>query len=425
MANARKIAVKALLQVNKNGAYSNLTFANILSSYNDITPADKALATMLFYGVLDRKISIDYYLSQYIKTKIEKLPPITHEALNIAVYQIMFTDKIPESAAVNESVNIVKGSKERYNASFVNGVLRSLLRNRPKEPMGNDIDSLSIKYSCPLFILNELIKDYGIDKAEEFLKASLEAPPVYIRVNTVRTTESQLVDILKKEGITVNTTDTKNALEVVGGIDVKKLKAFKEGLFHIEDLACQKSLEQLALKKGERVLDMCAAPGGKSFTMAQMLENEGELLAFDLYKKRAELITDGARRLGLDIIKSACADATVFNDSLGLFDAVLCDVPCSGFGVIRRKPEIKYKEITNYSELEQIQLKILENAANYVGHGGRILYSTCTVRRAENRGVVNAFLDKHSGYELKYDYTYMPHIDKTDGFYCALLVKCR
>ena len=425
MANARKIAVKALCDLEKNGAYSNVLLANMFSQNSDITPSDKSLATMLFYGVLDRKILIDYYLSQYIKTDIKKLQPITHQALRIAVFQLMFTDKIPQSAAVNESVKIVKASKEKYNSAFVNGVLRAILRNPPKEVKSNHKDYLSIKYSCPKVITDELVKDYNKEEAESFLKASNEAPPIYIRVNTVKTNAADLISALKSEGISVKSTDTENALEIVGGIDVNACQCFKNGLFHIEDLACQKSLANLNLKSGERVLDMCAAPGGKTFTMAQYMQNKGEIVACDIYPKRVELIKKGADRLGLDIIKPICNDATRLNDDLGKFNAVLCDVPCSGFGVIRRKPEIKYKEVTDFSELEDIQFKILENAANYIGEEGRILYSTCTLRKKENKTVIFAFLDKHIDYELKYEYTYMPHIDKTDGFYCALLKKCR
>lgn len=420
MANARKIAVRALVDVNKNGSYSNITLNNIFLS-EDISAVDKSLATTLFYGVLDRMITLDYALSCFIKTPVKKLSPLTHEVLRTALYQIMYMDRIPDSAAVNESVKIVKSSKEKYNAPFVNGVLRNILRNGIKLPQDDSLNSLEIRYSCPKQIIKGFIDDYGFDTAKNLLSHSLLKPPVTVRVNNVKITDDELVKILSN----AEKTDTKNALIIDGGIDINNCEEYKKGFFHIEDLACQKSIEKLSLKPYERVLDMCAAPGGKSFTAAQMMENKGEILSFDIYEKRAELIKKGALRLGLDIIKTGVLDAKVYKKDLGLFDAVLCDVPCSGFGVIRRKPEIKYKGTKDFSVLEKTQSEILNNASRYLKPDGRILYSTCTLRRAENENIVKAFLDKNTNYELQYEHTYMPHIDGTDGFYCALLKKSR
>ncbi|MCQ2440332.1 MAG: 16S rRNA (cytosine(967)-C(5))-methyltransferase RsmB [Clostridia bacterium] len=424
MANAREIAVRALIDVNKDGSYSNITLNNMFSS-EDLTAVDKSLATTLFYGVLDRMITLDYVLSLFIKTPVKKLSPITREALRTALYQIMYMDRIPQSASVNEAVKIVKSSKERYNAPFVNGVLRNVLRTGIAIPQDDSLNSLEIRYSCPKEIIKEFIKDYGIDTAKQLLSQSLLKPPVTLRVNNIKTTEDKLMEILSVQGVKADKTDTKNALIIDGGIDVGKCNAYKDGLFHIEDLACQKSIEKLSPKSGERVLDMCAAPGGKSFTVAEIMGNNGEVLSFDKYEKRAELINKGKKRLGLDIIKAGVCDAQTFNETLGLFDAVLCDVPCSGLGVIRRKPEIKYKGIEDFLKLQKIQSEILNNASRYLKTNGRILYSTCTLRRAENEDIVKAFLDKNTNYELQYEHTYMPHIDGTDGFYCALIKKSR
>lgn len=424
MANAREIAVKALVDVNKDGSYSNITLNNIFSA-SDLTAVDKSLATTLFYGVLDRMITLDYVLSLFIKTPVKKLSPITRETLRTAIYQIMYMDRIPHSASVNEAVKIVKSSKERYNAPFVNGVLRNVLRTGVNLPSGDSLNSLEIRYSCPKEIISGFIKDYGIDTAKSLLSQSLLKPPVTLRVNNVKTTEDKLIETLFEQGIKSYKTDTNNALIIDGAIDVGNCNAYKDGLFHIEDLACQKSIEKLSPKSGERVLDMCAAPGGKSFTAAEIMENSGEVLSFDKYEKRAELINKGKKRLGLDIIKTGVCDAQKFNETLGLFDAVLCDVPCSGLGVIRRKPEIKYKGIEDFLNLQEIQSEILNNASRYLKTNGRILYSTCTLRRAENEDIVKAFLDKNAGYELQYEHTYMPHTDGTDGFYCALIKKSR
>ncbi len=421
MANARKLAVKALVRVETDGAYSNITLGKILSVTPDITPADKALATALFYGVLDRKITIDYILSQYVKTPVSKISAYTLQNLRVALYQILYMDKIPQSAAVNEAVKLIKASKERYNASFVNGVLRNALRNPVTLPDDDSVKSISVRSSCPEWIVKTFIDDYGIDTAKQLLLSSLNAPPVTLRVNTLKITAEALVERLSKEGICAFI-DGQSTVTVDGGIDISNSKCYKEGLFHVQDAACQHTAETLSPKAGERVLDICSAPGGKTFTMAQLMQNSGELIATDLYEKRVELVRKGAERLGLTCIKALVCDATQKAD-IGTFDAILCDVPCSGLGVIRRKPEIKYKDTEDFGELQLIQQKILSNAASYLKKGGRLLYSTCTLRSAENDEQVKAFLDKNTGYELQYQHTYMPHIDGTDGFYCALIRK--
>ncbi len=424
MATARKIALKALCDVRVGGAYSNITL-NKYFSENDLSVPDKSLATAIFYGVLDRTITLDYVLSQHIKTPLKKVHPEALESLRIALYQIMFMDKIPDSAAVNEAVKLIKNSKQRHLSGFVNGVLRSILREGINLPSGKDVKSLSIKYSCPEWIIKSFVDDYGTDDTVNLLECSLQAPPVTLRVNTLKTNSNDLIDALLGENINTTNAKIENALEVIGGIDVTKSHTFKDGLFHVQDVASQTVVSILLPKSNERVLDLCAAPGGKTFTMAQYMENKGEIIACDLYEKRVELIKKGARRLGITNIKTIQNDATVKNDKIGKFDVVLCDVLCSGLGVIRRKPEIKYKDISEYEDITLLQTQILENAAEYLQPNGRILYSTCTLRKCENEGVIERFLDKHPQYELKYQHTFMPHIDGCDGFYCALLQKSR
>ena len=423
MANARKTALKALLEV-RGQAYSNITLNRFLNEA-DLSAADRALITAIFYGVLDRTITLDYVLSKHIKTPIKKVQPIALEVLRIALYQIMFMDKIPDSAAVNESVKIIKNSKQKHLSGFVNAVLRNILRDENKLPDGSDVFSLSIKYSCPEWIIESFINDYGIDNTVNLLEHSLMTPPVVLRVNTLKTDADLLAQKLSDEGINVKSVNIDNALQVVGGIDVTKSNAYNQGLFHIQDTASQTAVKTLSPLKNEDVLDICAAPGGKTFTMAQYMENTGKIIACDLYQTRVELVNKGAKRLGIEIINALQNDATVKNDTFIDFDAILCDVPCSGLGVIRRKPEIKYKDISEYSDITLIQSKILKNAASYLKGSGRILYSTCTLRKCENEGVIQGFLDKHPQYELKYQHTFMPHIDGTDGFYCALLQKSR
>ncbi len=423
MANARKTVLNALMEV-RQSAYSNITLNKFLNEA-ELSVADRSFATALFYGVLDRTITLDYVLSKFIKTPLKKVQPFALENLRMALYQIMYMDKVPDSAAVNEAVKMVKSSKQKHLSGFINGVLRSVLRADIILPDGKDSHSLSVKYSCPEWIINSFIDDYGFDNTLCLLEHSLLSPPVTLRVNTVKTDVTSLADKLSCEGITVKNSLIDGALEIVGGIDVTKSASYCEGLFHIQDTASQTAVSVLNPNKYEKVLDICAAPGGKTFTMAQYMENKGEIVACDLYEKRVQLIKKGAERLGLNNITVVKNDATVKNETFGQFDAILCDVPCSGLGVIRRKPEIKYKDICEYTDITLIQSQILENAAQLLNEDGRILYSTCTLRRCENEGVVQRFLDKYPQYELKYQRTFMPHTDGSDGFYCALLQKSR
>lgn len=422
MMNARKAAVTALLKVETDLAYSNIALNAVLKE-SGIEGSDKALASAIFYGVLDRKITLDYVLSLYVKTPLKKVKPFTLAVMRSALYQIMFMDKIPSSAAVNEAVKLVKNSKDSHSSGFVNAVLRNILRSEISIPSGNDIKSLSVRYSCPEWIIKSFINDYGEENTICLLEESLKPAPVIVRVNTLKCDADYLIKEFQNIGAHAEKCENENALIIKNGIDISNCALYKKGYFHAEDLASQTAVSVLSPKANERVLDMCASPGGKSFLMAELMENKGEIISCDLYEQRVALIKNGAKRLSLDIIKTKCADATVFDESLGKFDSILCDVPCSGLGVIRRKPDIKYKEETDFSSLSEIQYKILTNAANYLKSGGKILYSTCTLRREENENLVNRFIMEYNGFCKVYEHTYMPHIDKTDGFYCALLEK--
>ena len=234
MANARKIAVNALIEVSKNGSYSNITLNKILAT-DGLSETDKAFATALFYGVLDRRITLDYFISRHIKTSIDKVSPTALECLRIALYQILYMDKIPTSAAVDESVKIIKHSKEKYLSGFVNGVLRNALRSGFELPKSNDVYSLSIKYSCPEWIVKSFINDYDIDNAVKLLEQSLCVPPVTVRVNTLKTDTDKLAEILLQEGVKTEKTTIKNSLRIVGGIDISHCKSYSEGMFHIQD----------------------------------------------------------------------------------------------------------------------------------------------------------------------------------------------
>ena len=417
MVNPRKLAAKILIKIENDGAYSNLTLNSFFNEC-DISSQDKAFVTTLVYGVIERKITIDYVLKKFIKTSVKKVQEYTLACLRIAVYQILFLDKIPDSAAVNEAVKLIKNSKENRNFGFVNAVLRNILRQENYLPDGDDINTLSVIYSCPVEIIQSFIKDYGLENTRCLLEESLKPAPLTVRVNTLKCGIKMF-----KEKIGVETEEVKPSGAVIfkKGFSINNCELYKQGLYFVEDNASQTAVTVLAPQKNERMLDMCAAPGGKSFASAIMMENSGEIVSCDLYPHKVLLIEKGAKRLGLDIINPCVCDATAYNSDLGKFDCVLCDVPCSGLGIIRRKPEIKYKDINEFINLPDLQLKILSNAVNYLKQGGRILYSTCTLRKAENEKVIESFLSLNKDFSLEYSHTFMPHTDGTDGFYCALL----
>ena len=392
--NPRKIVLKALIDFFENMGYSNLTLDGILKEAS-LDNKDKAFVSNAFYGVIERKITLDYIISKLSTTKINKMSPLILNVLRLGLYQMIYMDKVPDNAAVNESVNLVKKSKFKNLSGFVNAVLRSYLRNPVKLPQGEDNRALSIIYSCPEWFIKELSEYLGKEECIKFLENSLLPPPIYARVNTLKTTEEDLLKAFEKNGIECEKTKLNNAIKIGRISAIAKLEDYKKGHFYIQDIASQIAVNTFSCKSGDRVLDICSAPGGKTFTTAQLMENTGEIISCDLHNHRVKLIADGAKRLGINIVKAMQNDATCINEKLGNFDKIICDVPCSGFGDIRRKPEIKYKDSSDLTNLPELQYNILNNSAKYLKKGGYILYSTCTLRKVENEDIVERFLNDH------------------------------
>ena len=422
MANARKAAVNALLSVDKDGCYSNIAVDNAIKNAK-LEGADASFCSALIYGVLDRKNALDYFISKCSSKPINKLSLFVVEVLRISVFQLKYMDKIPPFAAINEAVNIVKKSKEHYASGFVNAVLRSVVRQNITLPAPIDAKSISITDSCDITIVNRLVDCFGVDVAHSILKANENPLPIYIRCNTAKCTVQQLTDDLEKSGVSVECVDNMpNTLAVRGSLE--HTDAFKSGWFHVQDLACQLACKSLMIKEGMTALDVCAAPGGKSFTLAEIMNNNGKVVSCDIHPHRVKLIQNGANRLGLNYVEAKLNDATVYNEQLGLFDRVLCDVPCSGVGVIHRKPDIRYKDANEFDLLPQLQYDILKTSAKYVKKGGIIVYSTCTLFSAENEGVFDRFLNENKEFEpLPFDNglyinTILPN-GKNDGFFFA------
>lgn len=417
----RFLAYKVLSKIERDKAYSNIAVDAVLNQ-NEASSAPFVCA--LVYGVIERKITLDYYLSQLLTQPIKKLNPQVLTILRMGVYQIKYMDKVPVSAAVNESVKLSKKVKCGFASGLINSVLRKIASTEIELPnTDNKIYDLSIAYSCPENLVTHFVNDYGYIKAEEILKASVGAVPVFLRVNTLKTTSNELIDMLSNEGITAKSLGNGTSLEVVDGGAVFKTESYKKGYFHAQDLASQDCILNFAPKKNDVVFDVCAAPGGKSFTMAQMMENQGEIYSFDLYDHKIKLINDGAKRLGINIINAQIGDASVYNPDLPKADKILCDVPCAGLGVIRRKPEIKYKDFGFVDKLCELQYNILENSALYLKEKGVIMYSTCSLSNKENVEICRRFLEEHKDFKNGGMVTSFPHEKGSDGFFYAILIR--
>ena len=395
---ARETALNALIACRKEGAWSN----GVLKEYirrDRLDSRDAALATRLCYGVLQNRQKLDFYLQQLLTGKLKDLHPVIRDILHLGVYQIFELDKIPDSAAVNESVTLAKKySKNPRAASLVNGVLRNAVRSQGqlKEPV-----SYADKYSHPDELIALLKANLPKGKLEPMLIADNASPETVVQVNTLRTTAAQLLLRLEQEHVSARSHAWMTDCLVLSGTgSIENLPSFREGLFYVQDPAARLSVLCAKLPKADiRVLDCCSAPGGKSFAAAIAMGGCGQITSCDVHAHKTGLIAGGAARLGLTNITARQQDATQqVPEWVGAMDVVIADVPCSGLGIIRKKPDIRYKNLEELKALPALQLAILENQAAYVKPGGVLLYSTCTVLKAENEDVVNAFLAKRTDF---------------------------
>ena len=426
-----------MLRIHRDSAYSNLTIDSVLSENTGLDARDSAFVSALVYGTVERRISVDYNLSLYLTQPLKKLRPELLTIMRMGAYQILFMDKVPESAAVNESVKLAKDNKSAFAASLVNAVLRKVAANGFVLPEGNSSERAEVEYSCPAWILELWRDSYGTENAVKLAQKALEPSKTAVRVNNLRSTADGLVQILADEGVTAVKSDiAEDCLVLEKQGPVEKLSSFKEGLFHVQDFSSQLCVKALDPQPGDTVFDVCSAPGGKAFTAAERMNNTGTVNAFDIYQSRVELIRSGAERLGLSIIKPFLSDASVFNENYGTADRIICDVPCSGLGIMGRKPEIRFKDRDEINGLPELQYRILCNARRYLKDGGRLVYSTCTLNPAENEEVCRSFLSECREFEsvtvlpdadgvrsTEGFLTLMPHISGTDGFFIAAFEK--
>ena len=392
---ARETALNALIACRKNGAWPNAALKDYLQR-DRLDSRDAALATRLVYGVLQNREKLSFYLKQFLTGKLSGLHPVVKDILHLGLYQISELDRVPDSAAVNEAVELAKKycPKQKNAPALVNAVLRKAASTRGSwvEPV-----SYAERYSHPEELITLLKKSLPKGKLEPMLIADNTAPQTVVQVNLLKTTTEKLVELLENQGIGWGKHPWMESCLILSGVgNLERLDAFREGLFYVQDPASRLSVQCAQLQKGWHVLDCCAAPGGKSFASAIAMEGTGSILSCDIYPHKAELIAKGAHRLGFENITVQCRDAALENPQwLGRFDAVIADVPCSGLGIIRKKPDIRYKNLAELEGLPPLQRAILENQAKYVRPDGVLLYSTCTVLPRENQEVVNAFLADH------------------------------
>lgn len=437
MINAREAALKILYETEYNNAYVNLALKDSLSKYKELSQKDKGLVTRLVYGCVSRRNTLEYIIGLCSKIKVKKISKYIMLILKLGIYQLLYTDKIPQSAAVNESVKLAKKYGHASSAGFVNGLLHSVIRNGAEYP--SDVISKAVyEYSYPEELVKKWIGDFGDEFAYDLMRSMNDDPGLTLRVNTLKTTAGEL---LKKNAGLSAAPYYENAVSA-SGFDVGASSLYKNGYVTAQDISAMLASVVLNPQPGDNVIDLCAAPGGKATHIAELMKNKGSILACDSHEHKIELIEKNAERTGADIINAVCMDSSVYKPALdSRFDKVLADVPCTGWGIIGRKPDIKWNRV-DMEALMTISEKILTNALKYVKIGGEVVFSTCTINREENELRLERLLKNndnfkaadiseylpdglkkptaHNGYV-----TFYPNTDGIDGFFIAKVIRCK
>lgn len=439
--DAREAALLTLNTCQRQGGWSDGALKKQLAA-GGLEGREAALATQLCFGVVQNEMLLDFYISKFSNIPLRRMESKVIQALRLGLYQMLFLSKIPQSAAVNCSVELTRTHCKNPRApGMVNAILRSLQRNLnqlPTIPQNDLAEYFSILYSHPVWLVEELLPLLGSEGTAEFLQANNSQPPMTAMVNTTKAAAQEATELLAEQGVEVTPHPwLENCLILNKTGNLERLDAYEQGLFYVQDPASRLMALASGAAPGMRVLDMCAAPGGKSFAAAIQMDNQGEVISCDLHPHKKKLIQAGADRLGLSIIKPMTADGKVRREEwVSAFDLVLVDAPCSGLGVIRKKPDIRYKDPKPLEDLPQVQQAILENATGYVKPGGVLMYSTCTILPRENGEIVSAFLEKHpefvrEAFELPGaagrveagEITLWPQVHQTDGFFICKLRK--
>jgi 16S rRNA (cytosine967-C5)-methyltransferase len=438
--NVREVALDVLLAVEKHQSYSNILLNHVIKEHQ-LPPKDTALLTELTYGTIQRQYTLDYFLAPFLK-KPKKLQSWVRQLLRLSLYQMVFLDKIPDRAVIHEAVEIAKRKGHRGIAGLVNGVLRSVQREGVPslDQISDSIERISIETSHPIWLVKRWVEQFGLERTKQMCEENLIAPVQTVRTNTVQLSREQLLDQLTNDGWNVQPSPiVPEGIRSLRG-NLAHSQAFNEGLLTVQDESSMLVAHALKLTPGMKVLDCCAAPGGKTTHIAEMMDNEGEVWALDLHEHKVKLIEEQRNRLKLTIIHTKCIDSRKAGDYFAneTFDRVLVDAPCSGLGVLRRKPDIKYsKNEEDVQALKSVQQSILHAVAPLVKQGGILVYSTCTVDRDENDRVIEQFLQQHpefmpeplslpepvqplvNGHQVQV----FPQDFGSDGFYIACLRK--
>lgn len=432
--SARKMALDTLRRVYGSGQYTNIAIDKALAG-SDLSTADKGLYTALVMGVVERRITLDYYIDRLASQPL-RIDGDTRILLRLGIYQLCFLDRIPEYAAINETVSLAP----RRTRGFVNAILRNYLRQRDKlalpDKVTDEVEYLSVAYSFPRELCERFLGLFGMERCERIFERYNSVPATTLRINTQKISREDYAEMLNAAGIEYALSNKSPTAILTWGTSYTSLPGAAEGLFFVQDEASQLCVEAAGVNVGDKVIDTCACPGSKSFGMAMNMQNTGSIVSCDLHRSKLSLISDGAKRLGIDIISVREQDGRKFDESLACAaDVVLCDAPCSGFGVMAKKPEIRYKDLSETARLPQIQSDILDNVCRYVRVGGALVYSTCTLLPEENEEQVKGFLSAHPEFEacdfelscgLRSEggcLTLTPDVHQTDGFFISRMIR--
>lgn len=425
-ANGREAALEAMRRMRRAGDFSSDAVDGVITQ-SALEPREAAFCTRIVRETLQNLYFIDYYLNLWSNTPTKRLEPAVLDILRISAAQLLFMDRVPPSAAVNEGVKLCDKSGCKRASGLVNSVLRRVSENRdalPEITGEGTAEYLSTRYSHALWQVRELIERRGYDGARSVLERNNAEPPLTLQTNTLRTTAEELADMLRAAGFEPVAGASPGELRLRGAGRADLLPGYSEGLFYVQDGAARLAVRETGVKPGMTVLDACAAPGGKSFGAAIQMNGAGRIISCDVQEKKLRRISDGAARLGLDCIETRRMDARrPAEELIGAADVVIADAPCSGLGVIAKKPEIRFKSESDLEALPGIQLDILRGLAECVKPGGTLLYSTCTLRKCENEDVIATFLSENSGFEVQEMRTLWPDIDDSDGFFVCRMVR--
>ena len=434
MDTARKLVVDCLLKVESSG-FSNLVLLSEIDNHS-LTNQDKAFATKLFYGTVERKLTLNYILQKQLSKPIAKMDKEIVAILQSGLYQLLYMQSVPAYAAINQAVGLCPVFKKTSAKGLVNAVLRKCQKfDIDKETFKDKLTELSVKYSVNTDIVKIILRDYP-DSAEDILKGMFITPKFTVKINTTKISAQDFKKLIADSGLTYNQMPLDDGIEILHKGSVTDLPGFKEGYFYVQGITSQYAVRAAGIQKDNDVLDLCAAPGGKSFAAAIELGGSGSVTSCDPNVSRLKLIQDGAKRLGLSNITTVQNSGEIYNDKLKKYDVIICDVPCSGIGIIPKKPDLRYKSMTEVDNLAQLQYDILTTASKYLKDNGTIVYSTCTINKQENEQVVDKFLKENINFKLKKQHcpvenvinsdekvTFLSHLTGFDGFFVAVLRK--